>query len=139
MKRVLIINGPNLNLLGKREPILYGNESFEDFFESLEKEFPDTQLVYRQCNTEGELIEVIQSGEEYDGVILNPAAYSHTSIAVADAVAAIETPVIEVHISNVFARERERQRSYVSKYAAAIIVGAGLDGYWLALSQVLRL
>jgi len=139
VKRILIINGPNLNLLGRREPILYGSESFESFFQSLEKEFPDADLRYFQCQGEGEMVEAIQAGTEADAMVLNPAAYSHTSLAVADAVAAIDTPVIEVHISNVFARESVRHRSFVSKYAAAVIVGAGLDGYRLGISQALRL
>mgnify|MGYP006294275413 CR=1 FL=1 len=138
MKRILIINGPNLNLLGKREPLLYGSESFETVFEKLQSEFGDVALSYLQKNDEGGVVEAIQSGAEYDAVVLNPAAFSHTSLAVADAVAAIDTPVIEVHISNVFARDPKRHHSYVSKYAAAVIVGAGLDGYRLGIIQALR-
>ena len=138
MKRILIINGPNLNLLGKREPLLYGSESFETVFEKLQSEFGDVALSYLQKNDEDGVVEAIQSGAEYDAVVLNPAAFSHTSLAVADAVAAIDTPVIEVHISNVFARDPKRHHSYVSKYAAAVIVGAGLDGYRLGIIQALR-
>jgi len=139
LKKILIINGPNLNLLGKREPVLYGSESFEEFLEDLKGEYPDAEITYNQENGEKELVDAIQSGREFDAVILNPAAYSHTSIAVADSVAAIETPVIEVHISNVFARDAYRHHSYVSKYAAGIVVGAGLDGYRMAMDQVFRL
>lgn len=138
MKRILIINGPNLNLLGKREPVLYGSESFEEFLEKLRSEYAEVKVDYSQENGEGAMIGAIQKGSNYDAVVLNPAAYSHTSIAVADAVAAMETPVIEVHISNIFAREVIRHHSYVSKYAAAVIVGAGLDGYRMAMDQALR-
>lgn len=119
--------------------MLYGSESFEEFLEDLKGEYPDAEITYNQENGEKELVDAIQSGREFDAVILNPAAYSHTSIAVADSVAAIETPVIEVHISNVFARDAYRHHSYVSKYAAGIVVGAGLDGYRMAMDQVFRL
>ena len=138
MKRILIINGPNLNLLGKREPVLYGSVSFEEFLEVLRSEYDSVELDYIQENGEEALINAIQKGSEYDAVVLNPAAYSHTSIAVGDAVAAIDTPVIEVHISNIFARDATRHHSHVSKYAAAIVVGAGLDGYRVAIDQALR-
>lgn len=138
MKKLLIINGPNLNLLGKREPILYGSQSFESFFKLLKSEYAPNELAYCQCNKEGELIETIHKGDDYDAIVLNPGAFSHTSIGVADAVAAIATPVIEVHISNVFSRSVERHHSYVSKYANGIIVGLGLDGYRAAIDQTLR-
>ena len=139
MKKILIINGPNLNLLGKREPLLYGSESFQSFFNTLKSEYTHAELDYVQCNEESELIKMIHKGANYDAVILNPAAYSHTSIGVGDTVAAMDTPVFEVHISNVFARSAKRHHSYVSKYASGIIVGAGLDGYRMAIDQVLRL
>lgn len=138
MKRILIINGPNLNLLGKREPVLYGSVSFEKFLEDLKAEYSNAHLDYIQENGEEELVDAIQRGSNYDALVLNPAAYSHTSMAVADAVAAIDQPVVEVHISNIFARDAKRHLSYVSKYAAAIVVGAGLDGYRMAIDQVLR-
>jgi 3-dehydroquinate dehydratase-2 len=138
VKRILIINGPNLNLLGKREPVLYGSVSFEDFLEVLRSEYSSIDLDYIQENGEEELINAVQKGSQYDAVIFNPAAFSHTSMAVADAVAAIDTPVIEVHISNIFARDANRYHSHVSKYAAAIVVGAGLDGYRMAVGQVFR-
>lgn len=139
MKEIIIINGPNLNLLGHREPLLYGSETFEDYFKQLKKEFPNSKLSYSQFNEEGKLIEAIQkAGEKADGIVLNPAAYTHTSIAIADAVAAIEVPVVEVHISKVEAREPYRQKSYVSKYVAGKISGFGLDGYRMAIDQLLR-
>ena len=138
MKRILIINGPNLNLLGKREPVLYGSVSFEEFLKVLRTECHGVHIEYIQENGEEALIGAIQKGAQYDAVVLNPAAFSHTSIAVADAVAAIDTPVIEVHISNIFARDANRYHSHVSKYAAAIVVGAGLDGYRMAIGQALR-
>ena len=119
--------------------MLYGSESFESVYDALKSEYTASELHYVQCNEESELIETIHKGAEYDAVILNPAAYSHTSIGVGDAVAAIDTPVFEVHISNIFARSRKRHHSYVSKYAQGIIVGAGLDGYRMAIDQVLRL
>jgi len=138
LKRILIINGPNLNLLGKREPVLYGSVSFEEFLKVLRTECHGVQIESIQENGEEALIEAIHKGAQYDAVVLNPAAFSHTSMAVADAVAAIETPVIEVHISNIFARDANRYHSHVSKYAAAIVVGAGLDGYRMAIGQALR-
>ena len=118
---------------------MYGSESFESFFDVLKADYSKVELMYLQCNEEAELIETIHSGADFDAVILNPAAYSHTSIGVGDAVAAIDTPVFEVHISNVFARSSKRHHSYVSKYAKGIIVGVGLDGYRMAIDQVLRL
>jgi len=139
LKEIIIINGPNLNLLGSREPLLYGSESFEGYFKKLQKEFSKAKLSYGQFNEEGKLIEAIQkAGEKSDGIVLNPGAYTHTSIAIADAVAAIDIPVIEVHISKVERRESFRQYSYMSKYAVGRISGFGLDGYRMAVDQLLR-
>jgi 3-dehydroquinate dehydratase II len=137
--KIIIINGPNLNLLGKREPDIYGNLSFEDFFKSLEDKYANLELVYYQSNIEGELIDKIQeTGFSFDGIVLNAAAYTHTSIGIGDAVKAIKTPVIEVHISNTFAREEFRHHSYISPNAAGIIVGFGLKSYELALLSFLK-
>lgn len=128
-----------MNLLGQREPLLYGSETFEDYFKVLKKEFPKAKLSYKQFNEEGELIEAIQkAGEKADGIVLNPAAFTHTSIALADAVAAIDVPVVEVHISKVEAREPFRQKSYVSRYVTGRISGFGLEGYRMAIDQLLR-
>lgn len=133
-KKILIINGPNLNLLGKREPEIYGNQSFEGYFKSLKKQFSSFNLKYFQSNHEGELLDKLHEvGFSYHGIVLNGGALTHTSVALADAIAAITTPVIEVHISNVHARESFRHHSYFSKYCAGIIVGMGLTGYELAL------
>lgn len=138
--KVAIINGPNLNLLGKREVDIYGNQSFEDYFKSLQPQFPKLELFYFQSNHEGELVDKIQTfGFELDGIVLNGGAYTHTSIAMADAIAAIPAPVIEVHISNIHAREAFRHHSHFSKYCKAVIVGAGLDGYRLALEHLQQL
>jgi 3-dehydroquinate dehydratase-2 len=133
MPNITIINGPNLNLLGKREPSVYGNESFEDFLAQLKKDFPQVNFTYFQSNIEGELVDAIQKfGFDQDGIIINPAAYTHTSVAIGDAIAAIKVPVIEVHISNVHAREDFRKISHVSAKAVGSIVGLGLKGYALA-------
>ncbi|MCL4120487.1 UNVERIFIED_CONTAM: hypothetical protein GTU68_045128, partial [Idotea baltica] len=133
---IIIINGPNLNLLGKREPTIYGNASFEEYYNSLEKKYPAITLDYFQSNIEGELIDKMHEvGFDYEGIILNAAAYTHTSVGIGDAVKAIETPVIEVHISNVHAREEFRHHSYISANAAGVIVGFGLKGYELALQS----
>ena len=133
MINITIINGPNLNLLGKREPSVYGNESFEDCLAQLKKDFPQVNFTYLQSNVEGELVNAIQEyGFNQDGIILNPAAYTHTSVAIGDAIASIKTPVIEVHISNVHAREDFRKISHVSAKAVGSIVGLGLKGYTLA-------
>ena len=133
MPNITIINGPNLNLLGKREPGVYGNETFDDFFAQLKKDFPQVNFTYFQSNVEGELVNAIQQyGFDQDGIILNPAAYTHTSVAIGDAVAAIKTPVIEVHISNVHAREDFRKISHVTAKSVGSIVGLGLKGYALA-------
>lgn len=134
--KIIIINGPNLNLLGKREPTIYGDASFEDYFKSLQKKYPNVELTYFQSNIEGELIDKLHEvGFDYDGIVLNAAAYTHTSVGIADAVKAIETPVIEVHISNVYNREEFRHHSYISPNASGIIVGMGLKGYNLAVQS----
>ena len=134
----MIINGPNLNLLGKREPEVYGNTTFEDYFKQLQEKFPDLELEYYQSNIEGELIGKIQEvGFDYDGIILNAAAYTHTSVGIGDAVKAVETPVIEVHISNTHQREEYRHVSYISPGAQGIILGFGLQSYDLAIQSFL--
>lgn len=136
--KIIIINGPNLNLLGKREPEIYGGETFEDYFEKLKQHFPDIDLEYFQSNIEGELISRIQEvGFSYDGIILNAGAYTHTSIGIGDAVKGVTTPVIEVHISNVAAREPFRHDSYISSGAKGVIFGFGLSGYDLAIKSFL--
>ena len=134
--KLIIINGPNLNLLGTREPDLYGNKTFEDYLNELKSNFPTTRIDYFQSNIEGELIDKIQEvGFSYDGIILNAAAYTHTSIGIGDAVKAITTPVIEVHISNTFSRETFRHQSYISPNAAGIVIGFGLKSYEVALKS----
>jgi 3-dehydroquinate dehydratase-2 len=136
--KLIIINGPNLNLLGKREPDVYGNRTFEDYLETLRAEFPEINIDYFQSNIEGELIDKIQqAGFTYDGIILNAAAYTHTSIGIGDAVKAITSPVIEVHISNTFSRESFRHQSFVSTAAKGIIIGFGLSSYKLAVQSFL--
>jgi 3-dehydroquinate dehydratase-2 len=131
---IQIINGPNLNLLGKREPSVYGNQSFEAFFHHLVKRYPSVVLAYFQSNVEGELVNKIQEvGFGYDGIILNAGAYTHTSVALHDAIAAIKTPVIEVHISNVYAREEFRHKSLITSKCIGIISGFGMESYALAL------
>ena len=132
--KISIINGPNLNLLGKRETDIYGNMPFEQFLDLLKQKYADIEISYFQSNVEGEIVNELQRvGFDYDGIILNAAAYTHTSIAIGDAVAAIKTPVVEVHISNVHAREDFRHLSYLSGKAAGSIVGLGLKGYELAI------
>ncbi|MCP1995627.1 type II 3-dehydroquinate dehydratase [Flavobacterium sp. HSC-61S13] len=136
--KILILNGPNLNLLGKREPTIYGNTSFDSYFEQLQARFPQLSLITFQSNIEGELIDKLQEyGFEYDGIVLNAGAYTHTSIALADTIRAITTPVIEVHISNTFAREQFRHHSYISPVCQGVLVGFGIRGYELALSSFL--
>ncbi len=136
--KIIIINGPNLNLLGKRENDIYGDETFNDFFERLQKKFPNVTLSQFQSNVEGELIDKLQEvGYGYDGIILNAAAYTHTSIGIADAVRAIKTPVVEVHISNTFSREEFRHKSFIAPNAKGVIVGFGLQSYELALQSFL--
>ena len=132
--KLIIINGPNLNLLGKRETDIYGSISFEDFFKDLKNKFADHEISYFQSNVEGELINELQRvGFDHDGIIFNPGGYTHTSVAIGDTIAAIKTPVIEVHISNVHSREEFRKISHVSGKAAGSIVGLGLKGYELAV------
>lgn len=132
--KIMIINGPNLNLLGKREPEIYGSETFEDFFNSLEKQFPEIELSYFQSNIEGELIDKIhETGFDFDGIILNAAAYTHTSVGIGDAVKGVSTPVIEVHISNVYERESFRHTSYIAPHVKGIIAGFGMQSYSLAI------
>lgn len=136
--KLIIINGPNLNLLGKREPDVYGNKTFEDYFSELQFRFKDLQLEYFQSNIEGELIDKIQEvGFGYDGIILNAAAYTHTSVGIADAIKAIETQVVEVHISNTYSREEFRHHSYISPVARGVILGFGLKSYDLAIKSFL--
>lgn len=138
MKRIIIINGPNLNLLGKREPEIYGSNSFEDFFDKLKVKHNDIKLEYFQSNIEGELINKLHEvGFEYDGIILNAAAYTHTSVGIGDAVKGIETPVVEVHISNIHAREEFRHTSFIAPNAKGVIFGFGLQGYELAIESFL--
>ncbi len=136
--KIIIINGPNLNLLGRREPEVYGNETFEEYFNQLKSKYPSINLSYYQSNIEGELISKIQEvGFSYDGIILNAAAYTHTSIGIGDAVKAITSPTIEVHISNTFSRETFRHQSYISPNAKGVIIGFGLKSYELALQSFL--
>ncbi|MBS1731671.1 MAG: type II 3-dehydroquinate dehydratase [Bacteroidetes bacterium] len=138
--KIAIINGPNLNLLGKREPDVYGDQSFDDFLTQLKNKFPAIQLHYFQSNVEGELINELQKvGFDYDGIVLNPGGYTHTSVAIGDAIAAIKTPVVEVHISNIAAREEFRKLSHVSGKARGVISGLGLHGYKLAIEYFLAL
>lgn len=137
--KIAIINGPNLNLLGKRETGIYGQKDFETFFDELKAEFGDVDLHYYQSNVEGELINELQRvGFEMDGIVFNPGGYTHTSVAIGDAIAAITAPVIEVHISNVHAREDFRKLSHVSAKAAGSIIGLGLHGYALAIEWFSR-
>ncbi len=134
MKKLIIINGPNLNLLGKREPEVYGSESFDEFLNQLRAEFHEVELDYYQSNVEGEIINKLQeTGFDYDGIILNAGGYTHTSVSIADAVKAIKTPVIEVHISNIFARESFRHISLLGAHCRGSISGFGLNSYRLAL------
>lgn len=138
MKKLIIINGPNLNLLGKREPEIYGSNSFKDFFDGLKEEYTTIQLEYYQSNIEGEIINKLHEvGFNFDGIILNAAAYTHTSVGIADAVKGIETPVIEVHISNVHSREDFRHVSYIAPNAKGVITGFGLQSYELAIQSFL--
>lgn len=134
-----IINGPNLNLLGKREPEIYGAQGFETYLETLKEQFPDCTFFYLQSNIEGELIDALHKyGFSGDGIILNAGAYTHTSVGIGDAIKAIETPVIEVHISNTFAREGFRHTSYITPNAKGLILGFGLDVYRLAVESFLK-
>ncbi|OQP43119.1 type II 3-dehydroquinate dehydratase [Niastella yeongjuensis] len=136
--KIAIINGPNLNLLGKREPGIYGSTSFDDYLVTLKSKYPQVDIQYYQSNVEGELINELQRvGFDYDGIIMNPGGYTHTSVAIGDAIASIKTPVVEVHISNVHAREEFRKLSHVSGKSAGSIIGLGLKGYELALTYLL--
>lgn len=136
--KIIIINGPNLNLLGRREPEVYGNLSFTEYIDELKKKYNDISINYFQSNIEGEIIDKLHEvGFDYDGIVLNAASYTHTSIGIGDAVKAIETPVVEVHISNVYSREEFRHVSYIAPNAKGIIVGFGLKGYELALQAFL--
>ncbi len=138
MKKIIIINGPNLNLLGKREPEIYGSLSFEEFFKNLQNEFQNVELFYYQSNVEGEIINKLhETGFTFDGIILNAGGYSHTSVSIADAVKSIQTPVVEVHISNLFAREAFRHTSLIAPNCKGSIIGMGLQGYKLAIMSFL--
>ena len=139
MKKIIIINGPNLNLLGKREPETYGNKSFDSYFKELEVDFPEMELTSFQSNVEGEIINKIQeTGFSLDGIVLNAGGYTHTSVAITDAIAAIKIPVIEVHISNVYAREEYRHQSLMAKNCKGVIAGFGLDSYKMAINSFLK-
>jgi 3-dehydroquinate dehydratase-2 len=132
--KIQIINGPNLNLLGKRETSIYGDESFDQFFETLKKRFPSIDLSYYQSNVEGEIINMIHEvGFSFDGIIINAGAYTHTSVAIHDAIGAVKTPVVEVHISNVYAREEFRHKSLITSKCVGMMTGFGMEGYALAL------
>lgn len=139
MLKLLIINGPNLNLLGRRQPEYYGHMNFEDFFATLEKKYKKVQFNYFQHNREGDILDRIQKAEgEADGIILNAGAYTHTSIAIADAIQAVDVPVVEVHISNIYAREQFRHNSYLAPYCKGVITGFGLMSYQLAVEYFLN-
>jgi len=138
MKKVLIINGPNLNLLGKREPLVYGSQTFEDYLENLKSLYPDAGISFFQSNIEGEIIDALQKADgKYDGVVLNAGGYTHTSVAIGDTVRAIRVPVVEVHISNVYSREPYRHISFIAPAARGVIAGFGLDSYRLAIESLL--
>jgi len=137
MKKIEIINGPNLNLLGRREPEVYGHRSFDDFLEQLRRQYPDVEIGYYQSNHEGDLIDRIQAvGFEADGIVLNAGAYTHTSIALHDAIKAVPAPTVEVHISNVHQREEFRHKSFISAACRGVICGFGLDSYRLAVEAL---
>jgi 3-dehydroquinate dehydratase-2 len=138
--QIQIINGPNLNLLGKRETSVYGNQSFEDFFEALKKRFSPVDLHYYQSNVEGELVNKLHAiGFSFDGIVVNAGAYTHTSIALHDAIGAIKTPVVEVHISNVYAREEFRHKSLITSKCVGMLTGFGMEGYALAVTYLMNL
>lgn len=137
--KILILNGPNINLLGKREPEIYGDRGFADYFEELKKTFPEVEFDYYQSNVEGEMINKIHEvGFSWDGIVLNAGAYTHTSIALQDAIKAVETPVVEVHISNVYKREEFRHKSMISCACLGVICGFGLDSYRLGVEALKR-
>jgi 3-dehydroquinate dehydratase-2 len=134
--KIIIINGPNLNLLGRREPLIYGSFTFDEFYASLKKKYGDVELAYFQSNIEGEIIDKLHEvGFSYDGIVINAGAYTHTSVAIGDAIKGIDTPVVEVHISNVHARENFRHRSFIAPNAKGVIGGFGLQSYELALES----
>ena len=136
--KIIIINGPNLNLLGKREPEIYGSQTFEDFFKELQLKFKSVDLFYYQSNIEGEIIDKLHEvGFDYDGIVLNAAAYTHTSVGIGDAIKGIISPVVEVHISNIHAREEFRRHSYIAPNAKGVLFGFGLKGYELAIQSFL--
>ncbi|SHO63954.1 type II 3-dehydroquinate dehydratase [Algoriphagus zhangzhouensis] len=136
--KIQIINGPNLNLLGKREPDVYGNTSFEEYLESLKKQFPEVEIYYYQSNVEGELINKIHEvGFTFDAILLNAGGYTHTSVAISDAIAGVTTPALEVHISNIYKREEFRHKSIISKSCIGMISGLGLKGYELGIRYFL--
>ena len=138
--KIIIINGPNLNLLGKREPEIYGSLTFEEFFKTLKLKYKEVEISYFQSNIEGEIIDKLhQVGFDFDGIILNAAAYTHTSVGIGDAVASITSPVIEVHISNTYSREEFRHVSFISPHAKGVILGFGLKSYELALTSFINL
>ena len=138
--KLLIINGPNLNLLGKREKSIYGESTFEEYYQELQNEFPEINFEYYQSNVEGELINKLHEvGFSYDAIVMNAGAYTHTSVGIGDAIAGIESPVIEVHISNVYAREEYRHQSLMAKHCIGVIAGMGLNSYRLAILQFLSL
>lgn len=136
--RIQIINGPNLNLLGKRETSVYGTQSFEEFFEELKKRFPKVELHYYQSNVEGEIVNKIHEvGFSFDGIIINAGAYTHTSVAIHDALGGIKTPAVEVHISNIYAREEFRHKSLITSKCTGMLTGFGMEGYALAVQYLL--
>ncbi|MFC3417028.1 type II 3-dehydroquinate dehydratase [Algoriphagus hitonicola] len=136
--KIQIINGPNLNLLGKREPEVYGSQTFEEYLDSLRRQFPEIQIEYFQSNIEGEIIDKIHEiGFSYDGILLNAGGYTHTSVAISDAIAGVTTPVLEVHISNIYKREEFRHKSIISKSCVGMVSGLGLKGYELAIRYFL--
>ena len=140
MLNIMIINGPNLNLLGKREPTIYGSQSFDDYLEVLKDRYSDVNITYYQSNIEGELIDKIQEvGFISDGIILNAGAYTHTSLAIADAIRAVKCPVVEVHISNVHRREEVRHHSFLSPACSGVVLGFGMDSYRLALEGLIEI
>lgn len=137
--KLFIINGPNLNLLGKREPHIYGSQSFEDYLEVLHKQFPDVEIGYEQSNYEGRIVSLLhETGFDYDGIVLNAGAYTHTSVAIADAIAAVPAPVVEVHISNVYAREPFRHKSLLASNCVGVMAGFGIYGYRMAVDFLLQ-
>lgn len=138
MSKILVLNGPNLNLIGNREPNIYGSETFQNYFEVLKKEYRSISFEYRQSNHEGEIIDILQTSNDFDGIILNAGGYTHTSVAIRDAIASIDIPVIEVHISNIYARETFRHQSLISAVCKGVIAGFGLNSYKLAVEALLN-